>query len=98
MQFVIIAKDYTDADALDRRMAARAAHLALSDEAAKRGEQLMGAAMLDADGKMVGSTMVVDFPTRADVDAWLDEEPYVTGNVWEHIEVTVCKVGPSFVQ
>ena len=98
MPFVILAKDYTDDAALDRRMAARDAHLALSDEAVKRGEQLMGAAMLDADGKMVGSTMVVDFPTRADVDAWLAEEPYVTGNVWESIEVLSCNIGPSFVK
>ena len=98
MQFIILAKDYTDEQALDRRMAARDAHLALSDEAVKRGEQLMGAAMLDDAGKMVGSNMVVEFPSRVELDAWLALEPYVTGKVWEHVEVIPCKVGPSFAQ
>lgn len=96
MQFLILAMDYTDEGGLARRMAAREAHLALSDEAAKRGEQLMGVAMLDENSKMVGSTMVVEFPSRAEVDAWLNIEPYVTNKVWEHVEVIPCNVGPSF--
>ncbi len=96
MQFVVIARDATDEDALQRRMAAREAHIALSEEALGRGEQILGAAMFDDDGRMCGSVMVVDFPSREAVDEWLKVEPYVTGNVWGDIEVIPCNIGPSF--
>lgn len=95
-QFLIIAKDYTDSEALSRRMAARDAHLALCDQAAAKGEQRMGVAMLGEDGNMCGSAMVVDFPSEDAVQAWLAKEPYMTGKVWEHVEIIPCKIGPSF--
>jgi hypothetical protein len=96
MQFVIIAHDGDDDNALARRLAARDQHLALSDAAVKTGEQLVGAALLDDAGKMRGSVMIVDYPSRKEVDEWLAREPYVTGGVWKRIEVLPCKVGPSF--
>ncbi len=96
MQFLVIAHDGTDKDALSRRMAARADHIALSEEAIKRGEQYVGAALLNEDGHMCGSVMIVDFPSRAELDAWLEREPYVTGKVWQNIDVQPCKIGPSF--
>lgn len=96
MQFLIIAHDGTDEDALNRRKAERGNHIALSDEAIKRGEQIVGAAILGEDGDMKGSAMIVDFPSRTELDAWLEKEPYVTGNVWQDIKVYPCKIGPSF--
>jgi uncharacterized protein YciI len=96
MHFVVIAYDYTDPDALNRRMAAREAHIALSDKEVIEGRQVVAAAMLDDDGKMIGSVMIIDQPSRADVDAWLAVEPYMTGRVWERVEVRPCKIGPSF--
>jgi uncharacterized protein YciI len=96
MQFIVIARDGGDEKALDRRMAARAAHIACSEEAIPRGEQILGAAILSDNGEMRGSVMVVDFPSRRELDAWLQKEPYVTGKVWQQIEVLPCRVGPSF--
>ena len=96
MQFCIMAYDGEDADARERRMAARKAHIALSDKAIARGEQLVGAALLDEDGNMRGSVMIVEFPSRQELDAWLAIEPYVTCNVWQKIEVMPCRLGPSF--
>lgn len=32
--------------------------------------------------------LLVDFPERADVDAWIAGDPYVTEGVWRTIEVT----------
>jgi uncharacterized protein YciI len=98
MQFVLIAHDGTDSQALSRRMAARSAHIALGDAAIKRGEQLMGAALLNKEGQMCGSIMIVEFENREKLNEWLKIEPYVTGNVWKDIEILPCKVGPSFVQ
>ena len=97
MQFAIIAFDGTDEQAPARRMQNRAAHIALSDDAVTRGEQVIGAALLDDNGAMRGSVMIVDFPSRQELDAWLAKEPYVLGKVWERIEIHACKVGPSFV-
>jgi len=96
MQFIIIAHDGEDEGALARRLAARDDHLALSSAAVKTGEQIIGAAMLDDTGIMNGSVMIVDFPSRKEVDAWLTREPYVRGEVWKKIEVIPCKVGPAF--
>lgn len=96
MQFVIIAKDGTDADALKRRLAARDAHVAYSDQAVPRGEQIMAAALLDENEEMRGSLMIVDFEDIKALHKWLDKEAYITGNVWKDIDIIQCKVGPSF--
>jgi uncharacterized protein len=53
-------------------------------------------AILDETDKMVGSVYVCDFESRQELDQWLKNEPYVTGNVWQQIEVHKCRVGPSF--
>lgn len=96
MQFVILARDGNDPDALSRRMAARPAHIELGDRMRGEGRHLMAAALTDDNEKMVGSVLVVDFPSRAALEQWLAIEPYVTGKVWQHIEILPCKVGPSF--
>lgn len=98
MQFIIIAYDGTDPDAINRRMATREAHLKNGDLMKERGELLYGVAMLDENQKMVGSVYVVDLPSRIEVDAWLKIEPYVLGNVWDKIEISPCRVGPSFLK
>lgn len=96
MQFLVIAHDGDDAEALSRRMAAREAHLAVVNESVKSGKQLMGAAILDDDGKMRGSVMLVNYPSRKEVDEWLATEPYVLGNVWKKIDVLPCALAPAF--
>lgn len=97
MQFLVTAYDGTDSMALERRMAARPAHLELGGRLRAEGRHLYGVALLDEGGRMIGSVLVTDYPSRADLDAWLREEPYVTGKVWERIEVRPCRVGPSFL-
>ena len=87
MQFLVIARDGADAAALDRRMAARGKHFERLPAMVEAGEMLMGGAILDDAGRMVGSTALVDFPDRAALDRWLEVEPYVTGDVWLNIEV-----------
>ncbi len=96
MLFMLIAKDGTDQNALKRRLAVREDHIALSDQAIRRGEQILGCALLSENNEMCGSVMLVDFENRETLDHWLENEPYVTGKVWQDIEVYPCKVGPSF--
>ena len=96
MQFLVIGHDGTDAEALNRRLAARPAHIEMGNRLRAEGKHLFGVALLDDSEKMVGSVLLVDFADRAGLDSWLEQEPYVTGKVWQRIEVTRCQVGPSF--
>lgn len=98
MQFALIAYDGKDEGALERRMAAREGHLAKVRELVANGQALYGAALHDDAGTMIGSMMVLEFPSRAELDAWLTVEPYVVGKVWENITVIPCQTAPSFVR
>jgi uncharacterized protein len=97
MQFIVTGRDGSDPDALKRRMSARPDHLRMGDEMKRRGELLFAAAILDDERKMIGSLCVVDFEDKAKLDEWLKIEPYVTGHVWQKLEVRMCQVGPSFI-
>ena len=94
MQFVITAMDFTDAGALDRRMAQREAHLAGVRQLVASGNFLSGGAILDSSGRMIGSTLHVDFPDRDALDAVLARDPYVSGKVWETIDVREARLVP----
>lgn len=98
MQFLLVAYDGTDDQALERRLRARAKHVALGDELVASGQMLYGTAILDDHDKMIGSMLVLDFPTRDALDAWLAVEPYMVGDVWRKVEVQPCRVGPSFTR
>ncbi len=94
MQFVVTATDFTDADALDRRMANRAAHLAGVKVMIANGTFLSGGAMLDDSGKMVGSILHLEFPDRASLEKQLQADPYISGKVWEHIHIMSARLVP----
>lgn len=98
MQYIITAYDGTDEKALDRRLMAREAHLKSVERRIKEGQHLYGAAILDDNGKMIGSMMVVDFPTREELEEWLKIEPYVVERVWQKIDIQACSVAPIFMK
>jgi uncharacterized protein YciI len=87
MQFLLVAFDGTDDGALERRMKVREEHLDKISILKKSGEFRSGGAILDDDGKMIGSMIVYDFPDRQSLDAALQKEPYFTAGVWEKIEI-----------
>jgi len=92
MQFLVIGKDGKDKKVIERRMAAREAHLALGDKMEASGERWYGCVMLDDNQKMIGSIAVMDFPSEKELKEWLKKEPYVVGKVWETTEVYKCNV------
>lgn len=96
MQFIVIAHDGTDAEALTRRMAARPAHIALAEKMKAAKQTLYGVAILNDQRKMIGSMMVMEFPSRRELEEWMKIEPYLTGNVWQKVEILDAQVGPSF--
>ena len=97
MQFIVIAHDGTDEKALERRLAVREAHLKSARQMFDSGKWLYAAGILSDDGKMIGSMIVCDFPSREELEQWLKEEPYVVGNVWKQINVNRAQVAPFCV-
>lgn len=79
MQWLVIARDGTDPEAAERRLRSRPAHLENAARLQAAGHLLMGGALLDDAGRMVGSAAVAQFETRAELDEWLRTDPYVTG-------------------
>lgn len=87
MQFLLIAYDGTDKDAQNRRIKVRPEHLRKIKVLQDKGEFLLGGAILDNDGNMIGSMILYEIPDRETLDARLKDEPYVYGGVWEKIEI-----------
>jgi uncharacterized protein YciI len=87
MQFLLIAYDGTDPEALQRRLNVREGHLEKIGRLKMAGEFLFGGAILDENGNMIGSMIVYEFPDRNSLDEKLKNEPYITGGVWEKIEI-----------
>lgn len=91
-QYLIIARDGTDLEAMDRRMKVRPLHVETARELKQYNRFITGGAILDDTGNMIGSMMVVQFETEDDLLIWMKNEPYITGNVWQSIEVNPFKV------
>ena len=87
-QFLVLAYDYTDADAGARRAAVRPTHLEKLKPMIEKGAVLTAGGILDDAGtKVVGSALIMEMPGRAELDAWVKNEPYSQGRVWERVEV-----------
>ena len=88
MQFIV--KAYDGEGMLEKRMAVRPRHL----EGMKRlGKHVLCAGgLLDDEGRMKGSVLVLEFDSRAELDGYLASEPYVTEKVWETVEVEIMNV------
>lgn len=84
---MVTAYDGKDDDALDRRMSVREAHINGANQLKEAGHLIAGGAILDEAEQMIGSTMFVEFDSKAELDQWLAGDPYVTGNVWQDISV-----------
>lgn len=88
MQFLI--KAYDGPDMLEKRLEVRPRHL--------EGMKALGAriicagGLLDEEGRMKGSALLMEFGDRTALDDYLASEPYVTEGVWQRIEIEVMNV------
>ena len=82
-QFVIRA--YDGEGMLPKRMEVRPRHLEGMEKI--RDHVICAGGLLDEEGRMKGSLLVVEFDSREDIDAYLAQEPYVIEHVWEKIEI-----------
>jgi uncharacterized protein len=89
-QYLIIARD--GENVLDRRMEVRGKHLDGASVLKANGHFVMGGAMLNDEGNMCGSVMVLQFEDDAAFQNWYDHEPYIVNGVWQDIEVKPFKV------
>lgn len=83
MQFLV--KAYDGAGKLDKRMEVRPRHL--EGMAALGKHVICAGGLLDEEGKMKGSALIMEFEDRNELEAYLAKEPYVLEHVWEKIEV-----------
>ena len=88
MQFVITA--YDGEGMLEKRMEVRPRHL---EGMRKLGKKIICAGgLLDEEGRMKGSVLILDFPDRMALDEYLAGEPYMQEHVWDHVNVEVINV------
>ncbi len=88
MQFII--KAYDGADMLEKRMAVRERHL--ENMAGVNGTILCAGGILDREGKMKGSVLIMDFERKELLDAYLKSEPYILEGVWQKIDIDPMNV------
>ena len=88
MQFIIRA--YDGANMLEKRLQVRPRHL----EGMKRLNKsiICAGGLLDGEGKMKGSVLIMDFPFREELDDYLKNEPYILEHVWETVEAEPMNV------
>ncbi len=88
MQFVI--KAFDGENKLEKRLAVRARH---SENLTKiNGKVICGGGMLDEEGKMKGSVIILDVESRDRLEEYLSSEPYIVEHVWEKIEIEPMNV------
>ena len=83
MQFAIIAHDGKGMH--EKRLAVRQRHL--ENIAQIKGKVICAGGILDEEGKMAGSVMILDFDSKELLDEYLKSEPYIQEHVWETVEV-----------
>ena len=83
MQFIV--KAYDGEGMLDKRMEVRPRHL----EGIERIKEhvICAGGLLDDEGNMMGSVLIMEYESREQLDEYLANEPYVQENVWQKIEV-----------
>jgi len=91
-QFLILADDYKDPDALSRRLSVREEHLNRVRKEKQEGRFIIGGAKLNEQGNMHGSMLVVQLENEEAVRQWINDDPYVKGRVWDKIEILPFKV------
>lgn len=95
MWYVILGRDVPNS--LEKRKAVREAHLERIQKLVTEGRVLVAGPFPAVDNDdpgpagFTGSLMVVDFPDLAAAQAWAQADPYVSGGVFDAVEVKPFK-------
>ena len=91
MFYAIVGQD--TADSLERRLAARPAHVERLHALQQAGRLLLAGPFPAIDSNdpgaagFTGSLIVAEFDTLADAQAWAEADPYVTAGVYAGVSV-----------
>lgn len=95
MFYVIVGQDVPDS--LDRRLAARPAHLERLQALQQAGRLLLAGPFPNIDSNdpgsagFSGSLIVAEFDSLVDAQAWADADPYVAAGVYAGVSVKPFK-------
>ncbi|RLM26879.1 hypothetical protein BIY29_04500 [Brenneria alni] len=95
MLYVIYAEDA--ADSLEKRLAARPAHLARLKQLHDQGQLITAGPLPAVDSEdpgkagFTGSIIIAEFPSLQDAKSWADEDPYIAANVYQQVTVKPFK-------
>jgi hypothetical protein len=95
MLYALVGQDVPDS--LDKRLAARPAHLERLQALQQQGRLLLAGPFPAIDGNdpgpagFTGSLIVAEFATLADAQSWADADPYVAGGVYASVSVKPFK-------
>ncbi len=90
MQYLVTA--YDGQNMLKERMRVRPRHLENIKKVKEYGSIICAGGILDEDGNVVGSVLVMEFRSRELLDRYLDSEPYIAEQVWEKVTVESMNV------
>jgi len=91
MWFAITAQDHPHS--LDKRMAARGAHLERLHALQDAGRLLLAGPFPAIESEnpgpagFTGSLIIAEFASQADAQAWAGADPYVAAGVYAHVEI-----------
>ena len=82
----------TDNDGtVEKRLAVRPQHLERLQKLDDEGRLIVAGAMpkdpTNPQAGFYGSTLILDFDSREELDAWLQEEPFLKEGIYSHIDV-----------
>ncbi len=86
----VMIKAYDGAGMLEKRMEVRPRHL--ENIAKVKGKVLCAGGLLDNEGKMKGSVLIMEFESWDLLDEYLNTEPYIVEKVWKKVEVESMNV------
>ena len=95
MLYAIMGNDV--ADSLEKRKAARPAHLDRLQTLQEEGRLILAGPFPSVDAfdpglaGFSGSLIVAEFPSLADAQTWADADPYVATGVYAHVTVRPFK-------
>jgi uncharacterized protein len=69
-------------------------HRVRAKQAAKDGLILEAGAILNDAGQMIGSVIMLEFPSEIEACAWLETDVYVTTGVWQRWELHPFRLAP----
>ncbi|MEY8709357.1 hypothetical protein A9B99_01400 [Mangrovibacter phragmitis] len=95
MLYVIYAEDV--ANSLDKRMSVRPAHLARLQLLRDEGRLVTAGPMPAVDSNdpgqagFTGSTVIAEFSSLEEAQAWANDDPYVAAGVYQKVDVKPYK-------